>query len=123
MEFIEVVDGKIVSCFNYEDATDAPSGAVEVPSDQASFDIGYDFIDGQIMHPIVSLDDLRSARDILLGSSDWRDLPSYQGADVSEWGTYRQVLRDITEGYIPTRDSVFPNPPGYTEPETPSDVR
>ena len=42
--------------------------------------------------------DLRSKRNRLLTSSDWRDLPSYAGPKQAEWRVYRQSLRDMTSG-------------------------
>ena len=41
---------------------------------------------------------VREKRAILLESSDWTQLPDVPMSDakISEWGTYRQSLRDIT---------------------------
>ena len=41
---------------------------------------------------------IRSERNALLASTDWRDLPSYAGTKQAEWRVYRQALRDITVG-------------------------
>lgn len=59
------------------------------------------------------LDKLRSKRDVYLSRSDWT-----QGADSpltdaqkTEWATYRQALRDITETYSSIDDVVWPTKP------------
>jgi len=41
--------------------------------------------------------DLRSKRDRLLSSCDWVMMSDSPIADKTEWETYRQALRDITE--------------------------
>jgi len=41
--------------------------------------------------------DLRSKRDRLLASCDWVMMSDSPIADKSNWETYRQALRDITE--------------------------
>jgi len=41
--------------------------------------------------------DLRSKRDRLLASSDWVMMSDSPIADKTNWETYRQALRDITE--------------------------
>jgi hypothetical protein len=41
--------------------------------------------------------DLRSKRDRLLSSCDWVMMSDSPIADKTEWETYRQSLRDITE--------------------------
>ena len=60
------------------------------------------------------LQELRSERNALLASTDWRDLPSYAGTKQAEWRVYRQALRDITVG-LDTADKVtaatFPTQP------------
>ena len=57
---------------------------------------------------------LRLQRNVLLASSDWRDLPSYAGPKQAEWRVYRQALRDMTSG-LDTADKVkaatFPTEP------------
>ena len=47
---------------------------------------------------------LRHERDIRLRDTDWRDLPSYQGADQEAWRTYRQALRDLPQNSSPQLD-------------------
>ena len=42
--------------------------------------------------------DLRSKRDRLLSSCDWVMMSDSPIADKTAWETYRQSLRDITEG-------------------------
>ena len=58
--------------------------------------------------------DLRSKRDRLLSSCDWVMMSDSPIADKTSWETYRQSLRDITNG-LTTVDEVnavvFPNKP------------
>lgn len=58
--------------------------------------------------------DLRSKRDRLLASSDWVMMSDSPIADKTNWETYRQSLRDITEN-LTTVEQVqaveFPNKP------------
>jgi len=42
--------------------------------------------------------DLRSKRDRLLSSCDWVMMPDSPISDKTAWETYRQSLRDITNG-------------------------
>ena len=39
---------------------------------------------------------LRTQRNQLLASTDWRMVSDYPGTNQTEWQTYRQALRDIT---------------------------
>ena len=55
-----------------------------------------------------------SVRDLLkemLANTDWRDLPSYPGADQAAWRTYRQALRDVPQTYANAVDVVLPTEP------------
>lgn len=61
--------------------------------------------------PNVSLEALRIERNSFLSGSDWRDLPSYPGSDQEAWREYRQALRDLPDGYVPSEEPVFPEPP------------
>ena len=58
--------------------------------------------------------DLRNKRDRLLASCDWVMMSDSPIADKTSWETYRQSLRDITNG-LTTVDEVnavvFPNKP------------
>ena len=58
--------------------------------------------------------DLRSKRDRLLASCDWVMINDSPITDKTAWGTYRQSLRDITNG-LTTVEQVnavaFPNKP------------
>mgnify|MGYP000088284446 CR=1 FL=1 len=53
--------------------------------------------------------DVRNKRDKLLDDSDWTQVPD-SPANSSEWATYRQGLRDITEG-IDLSNVAWPTPP------------
>ena len=63
--------------------------------------------------PAVALNDLRLVRDAKLAQSDWT-----QGADSpltdskkTEWATYRQALRDITDSATSLDDVTWPEKP------------
>ena len=58
--------------------------------------------------------DLRSKRDRLLASCDWVMMSDSPIADKSNWETYRQSLRDITNGLTTVEQVqaiVFPTKP------------
>jgi hypothetical protein len=58
--------------------------------------------------------DLRSKRDRLLASSDWVMMSDSPIADKTNWETYRQSLRDITNGLTTVAEVegvVFPTKP------------
>ncbi len=64
----------------------------------------YDFI-------YMTWDEVKRNRDDILLKTDWRDLPSYPGADQAAWRTYRQELRDLPQDYTDVEDIVFPTEP------------
>ena len=58
--------------------------------------------------------DLRSKRDRLLSSCDWVMMSDSPITDKTEWETYRQALRDITNGLTTVEDVnavIFPTKP------------
>lgn len=55
--------------------------------------------------------EIKLCRSRFLAASDWRDLPSYAGADQAAWRTYRQKLRDLPQDYTEVADIVFPTEP------------
>ena len=58
--------------------------------------------------------DLRSKRDRLLSSCDWVMMSDSPIADKTNWETYRQSLRDITNGLTTVEEVqaiVFPTKP------------
>ena len=58
--------------------------------------------------------DLRSKRDRLLASCDWVMMSDSPIADKTAWETYRQALRDITDGLSTVADVeavTFPTKP------------
>ena len=62
--------------------------------------------------PMVTVDELRVARDELLRSSDFTQLPDVHSATMrATWATYRQELRDLPDGYTPVADPVYPTKP------------
>ena len=61
-----------------------------------------------------AMSSLRQRRDALLKSSDWVMMSDSPIADKTAWQTYRQELRDITDGLASVDDVnavVFPNKP------------
>jgi hypothetical protein len=61
-----------------------------------------------------AMSSLRQRRDALLKSSDWVMISDSPIADKTAWQTYRQELRDITDGLVTVDDVnavVFPNKP------------
>ena len=61
--------------------------------------------------PLKDLARLRRERDQLLAQSDWRDLPSYPGADQEAWRTYRQQLRDLPADTEDASNPIWPEKP------------
>jgi hypothetical protein len=61
--------------------------------------------------------DVRKLRDYILKDTDWTQLPDVPltPEQKTAWATYRQALRDITEGLDLTLEDyshvVFPTPP------------
>jgi hypothetical protein len=51
-----------------------------------------------------AITELRNQRNRLLSQSDWVVLPDSPIADKSLWNTYRQSLRDMTEGLTTVED-------------------
>ena len=61
-----------------------------------------------------AMSSLRQRRDALLKSSDWVMMSDSPIADKTSWQTYRQELRDITDGLATVADVnavVFPTKP------------
>jgi hypothetical protein len=58
-----------------------------------------------------SWDWLRQQRNNLLKESDWTVLPDAPVKNKEAWLTYRQALRDITEGLTDPMDAVWPTKP------------
>lgn len=62
----------------------------------------------------INWNDVRNTRDGLLSSSDWTQMPDYNGTKKTEWATYRQALRDLPETYktaIMMSEITWPTPP------------
>lgn len=62
---------------------------------------------------LVSAEEVRTIRDELLNLSDYTQIPDYPISDDKreEWKTYRQALRDMTEGYVPVESPQWPAQP------------
>lgn len=84
--------------------------------------IGWQYENSTFIHPYASVDALavlRTIRNELLSSSDWRMASDYPGSNQAEWQTYRQALRDITT-QTPSLDENG-NLTGITWPTAPND--
>jgi len=85
---------------------------IETPTQESTVGGTYDGI--TFSDPLISIEELREARDALIESVDWittrhRDevaagLPntSITEGKYQEWLLYKQELRDVTQGYVPT---------------------
>ena len=60
-----------------------------------------------------ALDQLRQYRDRKLAESDWTNVQDspITGSKLTEWQTYRQNLRDITDTYSNIQEVVWPTKP------------
>lgn len=60
-----------------------------------------------------ALDQLRRYRDKKLAESDWTNVQDspVTGSKLTEWQTYRQSLRDITDTYSNIQEVVWPTKP------------
>lgn len=60
-----------------------------------------------------ALDQLRQYRDKKLAESDWTNVQDspITGSKLTEWQTYRQSLRDITDTYSNIQEVVWPTKP------------
>ena len=109
VEYADVLNGDTLEYATFTLVTNVP----------ASFKIGeaYDwkYVAGNWTHNVavilISLEVLRIQRDKLLAESDWT-----QGRDVIlandlAWTVYRTALRDITGGYTPVAEPVWPEEP------------
>jgi|AOAMet1_04_M0_20_1038515.scaffolds.fasta_scaffold30448_1 hypothetical protein len=70
-------------------------------------------VEGVCVKPLVeavevSLEEIRLQRDKLLVESDWTQCRDVVLSNDTEWATYRQALRDMTEDYVLTADPVWP---------------
>ena len=83
---------------NFEESYEVVEGLLTLKEDNAR--------DSAILKR--ELDAIRFERNRLLTESDWRMVTDYQGSDQDTWKTYRQSLRDITNGVSKVEDVVFP---------------
>lgn len=59
----------------------------------------------------VQLEELRTLRNKKLQETDWTQLPDIDESVRTQWQTYRQQLRDITQSYNNVDDVVWPTKP------------
>lgn len=77
-----------------------------------------DVVDGKLttvaLVVLISWDEIRNKRNILLTRCDWTQMPDADLTDEerAEWVVYRQALRDITESYNDPNEVVWPVAPG-----------
>lgn len=65
--------------------------------------------------------EVRAQRDKLLAASDWTQLPDVALSDKTEWATYRQELRDVSQQEGFPFNVIWPQPPKAQEP-TPVEI-
>jgi hypothetical protein len=122
-KYVEVKDGVVLSGpWDYTDSKpDMSAVGMEtidvtnespMPRDRWTYSNGV-FTEEVVVLPLVSLAELRLQRDELLQITDWKILPDspLSEAETLLWADYRQELRDITEGYTPVADPVWPVAP------------
>lgn len=110
-----------VNCYEIDRELNTPEGCTSVQSDEQSTDIK--LVDGVIV-PIpqdeidaryleLAWDEFRGFRNQLLLKSDWtqaNDSP-LSASKRTEWATYRQALRDLTENTVDPANPVWPEKP------------
>ena len=85
------------------------NGFVEIPARPGSYYVfNYDTKQWQLNETIALVMN-RSKRNQLLASSDWTQMPDVTIPNKTEWATYRQQLRDMTEQQLIAGD--FPTTP------------
>jgi len=62
---------------------------------------------------LITVEELRVERDKLLASSDFTQLQDspLTDSEVLAWANYRLALRNITEGYTPLEEIIWPSHP------------
>lgn len=111
-QYLEVNENgeAIGGVYNVPTGEPIPDGWVAMSGD-ASLGWVWDSAAGVWDKPKITLEQLTEHRDKLLSDTDWRDLPSYPKSDQLGWRRYRQELRDLPNGYIPTSDPAYPEEP------------
>lgn len=64
-----------------------------------------------LVDKIITWDDIRPYRNMLLSDSDYTQLPDFPEAKKMQWATYRQTLRDIPQTYSTPKEVIWPTPP------------
>ena len=60
--------------------------------------------------PLLTWDDIRRERDVLLADSDWTQILDAP-VDQTAWAVYRQTLRDIPQTFATPDEVVWPEAP------------
>ena len=125
--FATLQDGAVVGVQSAAFASDVPTGSVELPN-WAGWPVRPSpahtpvIVNGAVQWQDLrtveqAWAEVRSARDALLRSSDWRPVYAADRGGLeqvswanSQWRAYRQTLRDITEQSDP-RNITWPTPP------------
>jgi hypothetical protein len=103
------IDGLAISGIWAEDSL-IPEGEtlVELTGEAT---LGWTYVDGSWIAPLVGINELRTERDKLLSETDWIMVEDYPGTDKAAWIDYRQKLRDLPSGYVPISNPVYPKIP------------
>ena len=98
--------------------------SIGVPDDKATWTVQpsnlqsaaqptIDAFDVDAQEAVVAWAALRTTRNLLLTDCDWTQLGDAQltGTQVTEWQTYRQVLRDLPSTTLDPAEPDWPTPP------------
>jgi len=110
--YVKIEEGLVTESWRYPEGVIAPAEFTSVTQDHL---VGWTYDGTTFYPPVQSLDELRLERDALLKGSDWTQLPdiSLSIELKSDWVVYRQDLRDLTIGYVPSANPAFPIPPDH----------
>jgi len=111
MNYLEIDSNGLAIGGVYSSSEDTvPSSWVVISGGAA---IGWSYTQGGWNEPPptnITVDEVRLDRDSLLIASDFTQLAD-SPYDTNQWAIYRQELRDLPDGYIPTPNPVFPTTP------------
>ena len=96
-------------------ATDGSQGDIMIQTTATSggYDWTYNSTTQNWVAPTVSIDKLREMRNEMLRESDWTHISdsALTSAKKGKWATYRQELRNITNGYTAIHNPIWPVKP------------
>jgi hypothetical protein len=86
-------------------------GVVNIPPKPGEFFV-FDYgTKSWVQSESLAENEVRAKREVLLQQSDWTQLPDVPLETKTEWATYRQELRDITDQPGYPFNVVWPTPP------------